>query len=66
MIKLIDERKTPDITFDSMHASIIEDLKNTDFGCLREQTGRNSGVKADIARSTLLVKALEESWHLVT
>lgn len=48
IIKLIDRRENPDITFDSIKATIMEVLKNAKIQELREQTDRDLRAKASI------------------
>ena len=60
IIKLMDKRENPDITFESVKASIMEVLKNAKIEELREKTDRDLRAKASIVYSKGPVGASQE------
>jgi len=60
IIKLIDKREPPDITFESVKATVMEILKNAKIEELREKTERDLRAKASIVYATVPVGASEE------
>lgn len=60
IIKLIDKRENPDITFESIKPAIMEVLKNAKIEELREKTDRDLRAKASIVYATGPVGASEE------
>ncbi len=60
IIKLIDRRQNPDITFESVKPTVMEILKNAKIEELREKTERDLRAKASIVYATVPVGASEE------
>ena len=60
IIKLIDKRENPDITFESIKPTIMEVLKNAKIEELREKTDRDLRAKASIVYFKGPVEASEE------
>lgn len=64
IIKLIDRRENPDITFENIRPTIIEVLKNAKIESLHEQINRDLRAKASIVypanRSASAIERLEE------
>jgi hypothetical protein len=60
IIKLIDKREDPDITFESIKPTIMEVLKSAKIEELREKTDRDLRAKASIVYATGPVGASEE------
>jgi parvulin-like peptidyl-prolyl isomerase len=60
IIKLIDKRENPDITFESIKPTIMEVLKNAKIEELREKTDRDLRAKASIVYLKGPVEASEE------
>ena len=60
IVRLVDRRENPDITFESMKPTIMEVLKNARLEKLRAKTGRDLRAQASIVYSKGPVGASQE------
>ena len=60
IIKLIDKRENPSITFESVKPSIMEVLKSAKIEALREQADRELRAEANIVYTEAPLNAPEE------
>ncbi len=60
IIKLVDKRENPDITFERIKPTVLEVLKNAEVEALRKQTGQEMRAKASITYAKSSAEASDE------